>query len=73
MKHVFHLNVKFDKINSDLYFEDKDTAERIIEFLTMVLSEKVKITGTIEKVHSRETVMEDVIKELNFGKFCGSN
>jgi len=65
MKEVFHLNIKIGEIDSDLYFEDQDTAESVAgwlnENLTKDAKKLLKITATFHEVYSKDTAMENIL------------
>jgi len=69
MKKVFHLNIKLEDIDFDLYFEDQDTAERTVAMLEGSLTNKakklLKITANVCEVYSKDTAMEQIL--LGFG------
>jgi len=77
MKQVFQLNVQFGKINTDLYFEDKEIAENTATFLKTMLKEnakdQLKISATIHQVLSKEAVAENVRNGLWLIQFSGKN
>jgi len=77
MKQVFHLSVQFGKINSDFYFEDKETAESTAVFLKKMLLEDEKdqliINATIHQVLSKEAVAENIRNGLWLIQFSGKN
>ena len=76
-KKVFRLNIKFQDKNFDLFFQDQDTADRMIAFLNEGIVKKsdveITITPTIEKVLSREDTIEDIIKGLSIIGMFGEN
>lgn len=77
MNKVFHLNVQFGKINTDLYFEDKETAENIATLLKEIskgnAKTPMKINATIHQVLSKEAVAENVRTGLWLIQFSGKN
>ena len=77
MKQVFQLNIQFGKINTDLYFEDKETAENTAILLKKMVKEntkdQLKISATIHQVLSKETVAENVRTGLWLIQFSGKN
>jgi mannitol/fructose-specific phosphotransferase system IIA component (Ntr-type) len=77
MNHVFQLNIQFGEINTDLYFEDKETAENTATFLKKILMEnakdQLKISATIHQVLSKETVAENLKNGLWLAQFSGKN
>lgn len=77
MKEIFHLNIQTEKKDYNLYFEDKDTAENTVKFLTEYLvkepSTKLKINATVHKVYSKETILEDFLFALDLVKMEGKN
>jgi len=77
MKQVFQLNVQFGKINTDLYFEDKKTAENTAALLKELFKENTKdqliINATFHQILSKEAVAENVSKGLWLALFSGKN
>jgi hypothetical protein len=73
---VYQLAVHWREKKSDLFFEDKDTAERTAEFISIMAkngSVPIRIEAIEHKVYSRETAIEHIVKGLNFGFFLGPN
>ena len=77
MKKIYQLNVQFGKINTDLYFEDKETAESTAAILYGSVKEnsidQLKIIATYHEVLSKETVTEYVRTGLWLSQFSGKN
>ena len=77
MKQVFLLNVQFGKINTDLYFEDKETAENTAILLKKMVKEntkdQLKISATIHQVLSKDAVTENLKNGLWLSQFSGKN
>jgi hypothetical protein len=76
MSQVYHLVVHWGEKKSDLYFEDKDTAERIADFISLVAKDSpipLHFEAIEQEVYSRETTIEKVTKMLNFGLAFGPN
>ena len=76
MKQVFQLNVQFGKINTDLYFEDKETAENTATLLKEISkgnTTTMKINATIHQVLSKEAAAENVRTGLWLIQFGGKN
>ena len=66
MKQVFHLNITIEDIKVDLYFEDQDTAERMMNFMNEVLTKKakkkLKVVAQIHEVYTKETAVEQIME-----------
>ena len=77
MKKVFQLTVQFKSISTDMYFEDKETAENTAEFLKKMLidkpNEELKIKATIHEVISKESASEYIKKGLWLSLFGNKN
>lgn len=76
MSQVYQLVVHWGEKKSDLYFEDKDTAERVAEFIRFMAKDHptpIRIEAIEQEVYSRETAIEKIIMGLNFGTFLGPN
>ena len=77
MKRVFHLNIQIGKINSDLYFEDMESAECTAEFLKEMLTKnakvQLKINATIHEVYSKEAAAENIRTGLCLVQFSSKN
>jgi len=77
MKKVFQLSVQFKNISTDLYFEDKETAENTAEFLKTMLidkpNEELKIKASIHEVLSKESAAEYIKKGLLLSLFGNKN
>ena len=77
MKQVFQLNIQFGEINTDMYFEDKETAENTAIFLKEISKENVKtpmkINATIHQVLSKDAIAENVRNGLWLIQFSGKN
>jgi len=77
MKKIYQLNVQFGKINTDLYFEDKETAESTAAILYGSVKEnsidQLEIIATFHEVLSKEKVAEYVRTGLWLSQFSGKN
>tara|TARA_R110002050_G_scaffold992_1_gene6803 strand:- start:1289 stop:1519 length:231 start_codon:yes stop_codon:yes gene_type:complete len=76
MSQVYQLAVQWGEKKSDLFFEDKETAERTAEFINLMAeygSTPIRIEAIEHKVYSREVAIEHILKGLNFGFFLGPN
>lgn len=73
MDEIYLLNIQYKKINSELCFADKETAEKIAFVLEKVYGKELKLTATIKKLYTKDNIVEDIIKGLNFGKYLGPN
>jgi len=72
MKQVFRLIVQIEDFEADLYFEDQDTAEKTLDFLSNLLTDKAKrklnIVAEIHEVYSKDTAIEQIIKSLGMNE-----
>jgi mannitol/fructose-specific phosphotransferase system IIA component (Ntr-type) len=77
MKQVFQLSIQFGKINTDLYFEGRETAENTAAFLKKMAKEntkdQLKISASIHQVLSKEAVAENLKNGLWLSLFSGKN
>jgi|GEM_PF-6561998 len=76
MSQVYHLVVHRGEKKSDLYFEDKGTAERIADFISLVAKDSpipIHFEAIEQEVYSRETTIEKIAVILNFGLGFGPN
>jgi hypothetical protein len=68
MKQVFQLNIQIGDINTDLYFEDKKSAESIVNLLANALNDEAKkhfkVEAFIHEVYSKETASEQILMGL---------
>lgn len=67
MKQVYHLNIQFGKMITDLYFEDKELAEKLADALFITCDRRqVQITATVEKVYTKEMITEDILTAVQW-------
>ena len=68
MKQVFRLIVKIEDIDVDLYFEDQNTAEKTVDFLTKQLTDKakrkIKFVAEVHEVYSKDSAIEQIMQNL---------
>lgn len=61
MRKVYHLAISIDELKLDVYFEDQETAESMINFIEATISEKAKkrfkYEANVHEVHTRESAM----------------
>ena len=76
MSQVYHLVVHWGEKKSDLYFEDKDTAESVVEFISLMAKNgpiPLRIEAIEQEVYSRDTAIEKISVMLKFGLGFGPN
>ena len=68
MKQVFRLIVQIESLNVDLYFEDENSVEKTVDYLTNQLTDKakkkIKFAAEIHEVYSKDTAIEQIIQNL---------
>lgn len=72
MKQVFRLIVQIEDFESDLFFEDQNTAEKTLDILSNLLTDKAKknlhVKAEIHEIYSKETALEQILKGLGMNK-----
>jgi uncharacterized protein with ACT and thioredoxin-like domain len=65
MKKIFQLSIKIGSKNSDLYFEDQETAEYTFDLLMKMLSDKakkeIKIEANFHEIYTKEIITEQLL------------
>ena len=68
MKQVFRLIVQIEGLKVDLYFEDENSVEKTVAFLSNQMTDKakkkIKFAAEIHEVYSKDTAIEQIIQNL---------
>ena len=71
-KEIFKLSIKISHIENALYFEDKETAEKMASFLMQILKKKYKkqmrIEASVHTLLDRVTVIDSLALAFGFSE-----